>query len=80
MAALAQVRHGLDAGRRAWVGILMRDKKVDVTVVGTQVLIVPCRAPRATRRASGRAVTSKFKAPVQGRNHVRDGFIQPPSQ
>ena len=62
----------------SWVGTSC-DKKVDVTVVGTQVLIAPAARAACDSQAFSRAVTLKFKAPVKADN-MHATFIQPPTQ
>ena len=76
-AAIAQGRSGklLVA---TWVGTSC-DKKVDVTVVGSQVLIAPAPRTACDSQALSRAVTLKFKAPVKAGN-MHATFIQPPTQ
>ena len=69
-AALAEGRTGKMLVA-SWVGTSC-DKKVDVTVVGTQVLIAPAPRTACDSQALGRAVTLKFKAPVKADDHARD--------
>lgn len=76
-AALAEGRTGKMLVA-SWVGTSC-DKKVDVTVVGTQVLIAPAPRTACDSQALGRAVTLKFKAPVKAET-MHATFIQPPSQ
>ena len=61
----------------SWVGTSC-DRKVDVTVVGTQVLIAPAARAACDSQALSRAVTLRFKAPVKaGSMHAT--FIQAPT-
>ena len=62
----------------SWFGTSC-DKKVDVTVVGTQVLIAPAPREACDSDALRRAVTLKFKAPVKA-DAMHATFIQPPTQ
>ena len=75
-AALAQGRTGKMLVA-SWVGTSC-DRKVDVTVVGTQVLIAPAARAACDSQALSRAVTLRFKAPVKaGSMHAT--YIQPPT-
>jgi hypothetical protein len=76
-AALAEGRTGKMLVA-SWVGTSC-DRKVDVTVVGTQVLIAPAPRTECDSQALSRAVTLKFKSRVKaGDMHAM--FIQPPTR
>ena len=62
----------------SWFGTSC-DKKVDVTVVGKQVLIAPAPREACDSDALRRAVTLKFKSRVQV-NDMKATLIQPPTQ
>jgi hypothetical protein len=76
-AALAEGRTGKMLVA-SWVGSSC-DRKVDVTVVGTQVLIAPAPRGDCDSQALSRAVTLKFKAPVKV-DRMHASFIQPPTR
>ena len=62
----------------SWFGTSC-DKKVEVTVVGTQVLIAPAPRTQCDSDALRRAVTLKFKAPVKA-GDMKANLIQPPTR
>ena len=62
----------------SWFGTSC-DKKVDVTVVGTQVLIAPAPREACDSDALRRAVTLKFKSRVKA-GDMKATLIQPPTQ
>ena len=63
----------------SWFGTSC-DKKVDVTVVGTQVLIAPAPRTACDSDALRRAVTLKFKARRSRPTTMNATLIQPPTQ
>ncbi len=62
----------------SWFGAAC-DKKVDVTVVGTQVLIAPAARAACDSDALRRAVTLKFKSRVKA-DDMKATLIQPPTR
>jgi hypothetical protein len=62
----------------SWVGTAC-DRKVDITVVGSQVLIAPAPRTACDSEALSRAVTLKFKAPVKA-DKLHATLIQPPTR
>ncbi len=76
-AALAEGRTGKMLVA-SWVGTSC-DRKVDLTVVGTQVLIAPAPRTACDSQALSRAVTLKFKAPVKA-DGMHANFIHPPTR